>query len=400
MPGHSSPTVYPKTVYLDHNATTPVAAEVIEAMLDCLSEGYGNPSSAYPLGRQAAARVASARRSVATLIGADENEIVFTGCATEANNLALLGMAAACLAERRHLIVSSIEHPAVAEPARHLQAQGWDVTVVPVDGHGRVAPAAVAAALRSDTALVSIMLANNEVGTVQAISEIAAEITSFGRSRDILLHSDAAQAVGKIPVDVEALGVDLLTIAGHKFQASKGIGALYVRQGTPLQPILFGAGHEHGLRPGTENVPAIAGLGAAAELALRRLAEGDGPLRERRDQLHECLRAAIPGLRLNGHPDARLPNTLNVSFPDASGQAVLTAAGDAVAASVGAACHAGDQAPSGVLGAMGLDPARAAGAVRLSTGWATTAVDIETAAKALIRAWQDVTAARLPADRA
>lgn len=392
-------TVYRKTVYLDHNATTPVAAEVIEAMVDCLRNGYGNPSSAYSLGRQSAGRVAAARRSVALLIGAGEDEIVFTGCATEANNLALLGVAAACPAERRHLIVSAIEHPAVAEPARHLQAQGWDVTVLPVDGHGRVAPAAVAAALRPDTALVSVMLANNEVGTIQPIAEIAAEIAALGRARDILLHSDAAQAAGKMPIDAEALGVDLLTLAGHKFQASKGIGALYVRRGTPLRPILFGAGHEQGLRPGTENVPAIAGLGAAAELALRRLADGDGPLRERRDQLHELLVAAIPGLRLNGHPDARLPNTLNVSFPDASGQAVLTAAGDAVAASVGAACHAGDQAPSGVLGAMGLDPARAAGAVRLSTGWETSAAEIETAAEALIRAWNDVTAAPRAANR-
>jgi cysteine desulfurase len=273
------------------------------------------------------------------------------------------------------------------------------VTAVPVDGHGMVAPAAVVAALRPDTALVSVMLANNEVGTIQPIAEIAAEIAASGPGRNILLHSDAAQAVGKLPVDVEALGVDLLTIAGHKFQASKGIGALYVRRGTPLRPILFGAGHEHGLRPGTENVPAIAGLGAAADLALRRLAGGDGPLRERRDQLHGLLRAAISGLRLNGHPDARLPNTLNVSFPGASGRAVLAAAGDAVAASVGAACHADEETPSGVLGAMGLDPARAAGAVRLSTGWDTSAAEIETAAEALIRAWREVTGAASPANR-
>lgn len=393
-------TFCPKTVYLDHNATTPVAAEVIDAMLDCLRNGYGNPSSAYSLGRQAADRVAVARRSVAKLIGADADEIVFTGCATEANNLALLGVAAACPADRRHLVVSAIEHPAVAEPARQLQAQGWDVTVVPVDGHGRVEPAAVAAALRPDTALVSIMLANNEVGSLQPIAEIAAAIASLGRSRNILLHSDAAQAVGKIPVDVEALGVDLLTLAGHKFQASKGIGALYVRRGTPLRPILFGAGHEHGLRPGTENVPAIAGLGAAADLARRRLAGGDGPLRERRDLLHQLLRAAIPGLRLNGHPGARLPNTLNISFPAASGRAVLAAAGDAVAASVGAACHADEETPSGVLGAMGIDPARAAGAVRLSTGWDTGAAEIETAAQALIRAWREVTSAATPANHA
>lgn len=380
----------PAPVYLDHNATTPVAPEVAEAMADALRGCHGNPSSAYPLGRDAAARVGAARASVASLIGAEAANLVFTGCATEANNLALLGVAAAAGSDRRHLVISAVEHPAVMEPARHLEALGWNLTLVPVDATGRVDPGAVADAVRPDTALVSIMLANNEVGTIQPIDEIAARL----RGRGVLLHTDAAQAVGKIPVDVEALGVDLLTIAGHKFGAAKGIGALHVRPGTPIRRILFGAGHEGGLRPGTENVPAIIGLGVAADLAAARLANGDRGLRECRDRLHERLAAAIPDLQLNGHPEFRLPNTLNLSFPRVGGQQLLEAAGDALMASVGSACHAGDSAPSGVLGAMGIDTDRALGAVRLSTGRETTTADVDRAAQALVDAWRRLAGVR------
>lgn len=377
-------------VYLDHNATTPVASEVADAMADTLRQCFGNPSSAYASGKEAAERVAVARQSVASLIGARAEDLVFTGCATEANNMALLGAARACDPARRHLIISAVEHPAVTEPARHLEARGWELTVVPVDETGRVSAEKVADALRPDTALVSVMLANNEVGTLQPIAEIAGRIRGSGA----LLHTDAAQAVGKMDVNVESLGVDLLTLAGHKFQASKGIGALYVRRGTPIRPIVFGGGQERGLRPGTENVPAIVGLGVAAELAAKRLREGDRRLRDRRDRLHDLLQAAIPGLLLNGHPEARLPNTLNVSLPGVSGQALLDAADGAVAASVGSACHAGQPAPSGVLAAMGLDPARAAGAVRLSTGWETSPDEVSRAARALIDAWQSLAAPR------
>jgi len=370
-------------VYLDHNATTPVAAPVVEAMLDCLRHVSGNPSSAHQPGRRAAALVAESRDSVAALIGAQAAEIIFTGCATEANNLALLGVAAA-RPGRRHLIISAVEHPAVLEPARQLERQGWALTVVPVDSSGRVAPAEVAAALRPDTALVSIMHANNEVGTLQPIAAIAAVTRAHG----VLLHTDAAQSAGKIPVDVAALGVDLLTIAGHKFCAPKGIGALYVRTGTPLAAILHGAGQERGLRPGTENVPAIAGLGAAARLARERLPEAGRSLREPRDRLHRLLAAEIPGLALNGHPGERLPNTLHVSFPGVTGRELLEAVSADVAAAVGSACHSGQDTVSGVLAAMGCDAARARGAVRLSTGWDTTGPDIERAAQALIAAWQ------------
>jgi cysteine desulfurase len=372
-------------VYLDYNATTPVAPEVVEAAMRSMVAAYGNPSSSYSLGREAHATVEGARAAVAELIGAaGADEVCFTGCATEANNLALLGVARKLQAAKRHLVVSAIEHPAVMEPALQLKREGWALTVVPVDGFGRVSATDVQAAMRPDTALVSIMHANNEIGTIQPIREIA-DIT---RRNGILLHTDAAQSVGKIPVDVETLGVDLLTLAGHKFHATKGIGALYVRRGTPIVNILFGAGQEHGLRPGTENVPAIAGLGAASRLARRRLPSVDARLRATRDVLHERLQAAVPGLVLNGHPTERLPNTLHVSFPGVSGRTLLQAASEHVAASVGSACHSAGDAVSGVLAAIGCDAVRAAGAVRLSTGWPTSMDDIERAASALVLAWR------------
>lgn len=373
-------------VYLDYNATTPVAPEVAQAIAPFLHAAFGNPSSSHAYGRLASAAVAQARAQVADLIGAQSSEIVFTGCATEANNLALLGVARALGGGKRHLVISAVEHPAVMAPARHLAQDGWDLTVLPVDEYGRVAPQQVAAALRADTALVSVMLANNEVGTVQPIQEIAA----LTGARDILLHTDAAQAAGKIPVGVDALGVDLLTLAGHKFYATKGVGALYVRAGTPIRPVLFGAEQERELRPGTENVPAIVGLGMAAQLARERLPAAGPHLREMRDLLHQRLREGVPALMLNGHPEHRLPNTLHVSFPGVSGRDLLRNSEAWVAASVGSACHSADDAVSGVLAAMGLDSARAAGAVRLSVGWMTTRDQIEEAARALVQAWRQL----------
>ena len=373
-----------KPVYLDYNATTPVAAEVAQVVRICLEEAFGNPSSSHERGRQAALQVAAARESVAALIGARPVEIVFTGCATEANNLAVLGVARALRATRRHLVISAIEHPAVTEPARHLQREGWDLTILPVDGEGRVGPEAVASVLRPDTALVSIMHANNEIGTLQSIEDIA----TLTRARGVLLHTDAAQSAGKVALDVDALGVDLLTLAGHKFYAPKGVGALYVRSGTPIGSILFGGGQEHGMRPGTENVPAIAGLGAAARLARQRAPDAGARLRRTRDSLHARLQDAVPGLALNGHAGERLPNTLHVSFPGVSGRDLLQLARDEVEASVGSACHSEGDAVSGVLAALGLDAARAMGAVRLSTGWMTTLAEVERAAEALIAAWR------------
>jgi len=375
-----------RPVYLDHNATTPVAPEVAAAIRPFLHENFGNPSSSHPIGQQARAAVRQSRQEVAILINAMPDEIVFTGCATEANNLALLGVAAKVPEGRRHLVVSAVEHPAVMQPALELQRQGWQLSIVPVDVRGRVAPSAVAAVLRPDTALVSIMHANNEVGTIQPVGEIAA----LTRPRGILLHTDAAQSAGKIGVDVEALGVDLLTLAGHKFYATKGVGALYVRSGTPIGGIMFGADQEHGLRPGTENVPAIVGFGVAARLARERLPEATAHLRRLRDGLHTLLAGAIPGLVLNGDPDARLPNTLHISFPGVTGRMLLQDASAVVAASVGSACHSEHDAVSGVLAAMGVDPARAAGAVRLSVGWTTTDDDIARAAAGLIAGWRQL----------
>jgi cysteine desulfurase len=352
-------------------------------MLPFLREHFGNPSSSHAFGQRAAQAVADARNQVATLIGASGHEIVFTGCATEANNLALLGVARALGGTKRHLVVSAVEHPAVTAPAHRLQEQGWSLTVVPVDGFGRVSPDEIARALRPDTVLVSVIHANNEVGTIQPIREIA-RLTC---ERGVILHTDAAQSIGKIPVNVDDLGVDLLTLAGHKFYASKGIGALYVRKGTPICSVLFGADQEHALRPGTENVPAIVGLGVAARLARERLPKATNHLRTLRDRLHKRLADAIPGLMLNGHPEERLPNTLHVSFPGVAGRALLEAARSVVAASVGSACHSEHDAVSGVLAAMSVSAARASGAVRLSVGMMTSEDDIGQAAAGLIAAW-------------
>lgn len=374
-------------IYLDYNATTPVAPEVLDAMLPWLRAQFGNPASTHALGRRAAQAVATARRQVADLIGAQPQEIVFTSCATEANNLALLGTARAWAesgSSRRHLVVSAVEHPAVMAPALYLRSQGWDVTVLPVDAYGRVSTGQVWDALRDDTALVSIMHANNEVGTLQPIAEIG----QLTRQRGIPLHTDAAQSAGKVALHVDDLGVNLLTLAGHKLYAPKGIGALYVRGSTQIRSVLYGADQEHGLRPGTENVAAIVALGAAAALAHDSLAATSEHLRALRDHLHHSLATAVAGLQLNGHPEHRLPNTLHVSFAGVSGRALLAEAADAVAASVGSACHSDQDAVSGVLAAMGVDATRAAGAVRLSVGRMTTLQEVDHAARVLIAAWR------------
>lgn len=369
-------------IYLDYNATTPISPEVAAAMRPWIEQQFGNPSSSHVYGQQARQAMADARHEVATLINANEGEVVFTGSATEANNLALLGVARA-LPHKRHMIISAIEHPSVMQPALHLRELGWELTIIGVDITGRVASADVAAALRPDTALVSIMHANNEIGSLQPVAEIAA----LARANGSLMHTDAAQSAGKLVLDVMALGVDLLTLAGHKFYAPKGIGALYVRQSAPLMPILFGAGQEHGLRPGTESIPHIVALGAAARLARITLPQANQTLTALRDALHEQLAAAVPGLLLNGHPEQRLPNTLHVSFPAISGKQLLSAVADHVAASVGSACHADTDTVSGVLAAMGMDAARARGAVRLSVGKTTTLTQLKQAAELLSTAW-------------
>ncbi len=373
------------SIYLDYNATTPVAPEVAAAIRHWLEADFGNPSSSHAYGQRAHAAVEKARSEVAALIGASADEIVFTGNATEANNLALFGVAHA-LPEKQHMIVSAVEHPAVMQPALHLRELGWDVTVADVDATGRVDPAVVAAALRPHTALVSMMLANNEVGTLQPITEIAA----LARANGSLMHTDAAQAAGKLPVSVDDLGIDLLTLAFHKFYGPKGIGALYVRQGTPLKPVLFGAGQEQGLRPGTENVALIVGAGETARLARERLPQIGPHLQAMRERLWQRLADGVPGLLLNGHLEQRLPNTLHVSFPGVSGRDLLAAAEATVAASVGSACHSHGDAVSGVLAAMDCDSGRARGAVRLSVGRETTGEEVDRAAAALIGAWRQL----------
>lgn len=373
-------------IYLDYNATTPVAPKVAAAIRPWLEQHFGNPSSSHVYGQQARQAVAQARSHVAALIGASEEEIVFTGGATESNNLALLGVARAYHArgdKKRHLVIGAIEHPAVMQPALHLRELGWEVTILPVDSAGRIAAKDLAAVLRPDTALVSVMHSNNEVGTLQPLAEIAA----LARANGTLVHTDAAQSVGKVSVNVDALGVDLLTLAFHKFYGPKGIGALYVRRGTPLKPILFGADQEHGQRPGTENVALIVGAGETARLAHERLPAATQHLASIRDELHRRLAGAVPGLMLNGHPEHRLPNTLHVSFPGVSGRELLAAVANEIAASVGSACHSEADAVSGVLAAMACDAARARGAVRLSVGLATSEQDVVNASAALADAW-------------
>jgi cysteine desulfurase len=374
-------------IYLDHNATTPVHPEVVEAMLPWLRKHFGNPSSTHVYGRRAHEAVEAARAQVAGLLGCQADEVFFTSGGTEANNLAILGAAEAVAGKRKHLLSSSVEHPATARPCERLERGGWEVTRLPVDAQGMVRLDEARAQVRGDTALVSIMLANNETGTLMPIAGIA----DIARARGALLHTDAAQAVGKIPVRVGQLGVDLLSVAGHKLYAPKGVGALYVRRGTPLRPVLLGAGHERGLRPGTENVPYIVGLGRACQIAARDLEKEGARLRLLRDELWELLRAEVPGLRLNGHPTERLPNTLNVLFPGASGSAILEAAPQ-VAASTGSACHEGAENPSAVLLAMGLEAGVALGAVRLSLGRGTSRKLVVGAARALGRAWKEVSA--------
>jgi cysteine desulfurase len=369
-------------IYLDHNATTPILPEVVDAMLPYLREHFGNPSSDHVYGRTAQAAVTRARAQVARLLGCDPDEIVFTSGGTEANNLAIRGVCEA-RADRPHVVTTVIEHPATARPCAWLEQHGWRVTRIGVDSDGRARVDEARTSIDAGTALVTVMHSNNETGVLQPIVELANTAHEFGA----VLHTDAAQSVGKIPVNVCELGVDLLSVAGHKLYAPKGIGGLYVRRGTPLEPFVLGAGHENGLRPGTENVAFIVGLGLACELAARDMERAASRIRQLRDELWRRLVAAIPGIQLNGHPTLRLPNTLSVRFPRVSGNVVLTHATE-VAASTGSACHAGEEQASAVILAMGVNAEGALGTIRLTLGRATTDTDIELASNALTTAWR------------
>lgn len=368
-------------IYLDFNASTPVAREVAAAMSPFLEEAYGNPSSLHWAGLPARDAVEKARSQVAALLCCDATEVVFTSGGTEANNHAIKGLYFARRATRSpfHIITSRIEHPAVFEPCRFLEALGAEVTRLPVDRYGLVAPDDVRRAIRPHTALVSIMHANNEVGTIQPLSEIA-KIT---REHSILCHTDAAQTVGKIAVDVESLGVDLLTVAGHKLYGPKGVGALFVREGIELEPLLHGAGHEAGRRAGTENILEIVGLGAACEIAHSWL--HDTSISKLRDHFWRALRSRFGDrVILNGHPEQRLPNTLNVSFRGMRGNEILARIPN-VAASTGSACHAGETHISPVLEAMGVSNDVGLSAVRFSLGRSTTRTEIDAAVEALMK---------------
>jgi cysteine desulfurase len=371
-----------RPIYLDYNATTPILPEVLDAMLPYLREHFGNPSSGHAFGRRAREALDSARAEVASLLGCGAAEIVFTSGATEANNLAIRG-AAEGRPDRSHVITSIIEHPATEEACASLEAHGYRVTRVAVDSAGSVSMNEVRTALSDETVLTTIMHANGETGVVQPIAEIADAAHAFGS----LVHCDASQSSGKIPVRVNDLGVDLLSLVGHKLYAPKGVGALFVRRGTALRPFTRGAGHEGGLRPGTENVASIVGFGVACRLASRELDAEAVRVQQLRDRLWEKLVSTVPGLQLNGHPSRRLPNTLNVRFPNAGGPAVLAAAPD-IAASTGSACHAGQERASAVILAMGVPMSEALGSVRLTLGRLTTGDDVDNAAESLARAWR------------
>jgi cysteine desulfurase len=368
-------------VYLDCNATTPVLPEVVEAMLPYLREHFGNPSSGHVFGQRARRAVKVAREQVAALLDCEPGEVVFTSGGTEANNLAIRGIARETAPS--HVVTTVIEHPATFEAIRALEQSGCVVSTIEVDREGRVPVEELSARLRRGTALVSVMHSNNETGVLQPVAEIAAAARRVGA----IVHTDAAQSVGKVPVSVRTLGVDLLSVAGHKLYAPKGVGALYVRHGVRLTPLLRGAGHEGGLRPGTENVASIVGLGAACALAQRDLASTAARLLALRDELWTLLRAGVPALALNGHATLRLPNTLNIRFPGVSGSALLAATPE-IAASTGAACHEGGERASRVILAMGVPEKEALGSVRLSVGRTTTREAIQRAAEALLHSWR------------
>jgi cysteine desulfurase len=361
-----------KTVYFDHAATTPVDPRVLEAMLPFFSERYGNPSELHRLGREARAAVDAARAQVAAVLGAGEKEIVFTSGGTEADNLALFGSVARF--QPGHLIVSAIEHPAVMEAARALNRQGWDVDFVPVDGHGVVDLDAYERAFRDDTRLVSIMFANNVVGTMQPVAALA----RIAHEKGALFHTDAVQAVGAVPVDVDELGVDLLTVSGHKLYGPKGVGALYVRRGTRLQPLLHGGGHERRLRSGTENVPGIVGLGTAIALAAEQLAEVRPRMEALRDRLASGVAERIPDVSPLGHPTERLPGNVAFSVRYVEGESMLLqldARGFIV--SSGSACASGSLEPSHVVLALGMRAEDAHGSMRVSLGRENTKEEVD-----------------------
>ncbi len=369
-------------IYLDYNATTPIDPAVVEAMLPYLSLHFGNPSSSHTYGHMAHKALDTARVQVARLLGCSPGEITFTGGGSESDNLAIRGIALASRNRGNHIITQITEHPAVLNTCRALERlHGFRVTYLPVDESGRVSPEAVEAAIDKETVLITIMYANNETGTLLPVAEIAEVAHRHG----VPVHTDAAQSVGKIPTRVDESGVDLLTVAGHKLYAPKGIGALYTRRGLQLEPLIYGGGQESGRRAGTENVAYIAALGVACMLAQEQLAESQARLQLLRDRLQELLEEYLPAqVNLNGHMSERLPNTLNVSVKGVVGEDVLALTPE-IACSTGSACHEGSTDPSTVLMAMGLSRERALGALRLTLGRWSTEEEVERAARLLAK---------------
>ncbi len=363
-----------KRIYLDYAATTPVRPEVLEAMLPYFSESFGNPSSVHSCGQSSRQAVEHAREQIAALIGGAPDEIVFTSGGSEADNHALKGVAGANSGRGKHIISTAVEHHAVLETCRFLAENGFEVTCLPVDENGLVDPQAVRESLTPSTILISIMLANNEVGTIQPIEQIAA----ISKQAGVYLHTDAVQAAGHIPVDVNRLGVDLLSISGHKLYGPKGIGALYVRQGTRIAPFMHGGGQEKGRRAGTENVPSIVGLGKAAEMAREELSGEMARLTTLRDRLISGLLNGMEHVHLNGHPLLRLPNNVNVSIDGAAGEALLLNLDlEGICVSTGSACSTTTHEPSHVLTALGIPAERAHSSLRMTLGHWTTPAEID-----------------------
>ena len=366
-------------IYLDHNATTPLDPAVVKAMMSVMEGEFGNPSSPYALGARAKASLEKAREEVARLIGCAGQEVTFTSGGSESNNAVLKGIIDFTKPEKFHIITSQVEHPAILNPARYLMGLGVRVSILPVDALGRVDPDDVERAIEPDTALISIMLANNETGTLQPVGEIS----KIAREHDIPIHTDAAQAVGKIPVDVNALRVDFLSIAGHKLYAPKGVGALYIREGRTLAPLIHGAGQESGKRAGTENVILSVGLGAASRVARKGLKDHIQAMETLRDRLQALLLVGLDKPVLNGHPEERLPNTLNISIPGIAGSSILEGLPN-LCASTGAACHDRSVELSPVLSAMGVSKEVGMGALRLSVGRGNSKDEIDAAARMII----------------
>ena len=374
-----------RQIYLDYNATTPIAPSVLEAMQPFLTGHYGNPSSAHALGRGAKEAIEDSRSKIGNMIGCDTGEIVFTSGGSESNNLAIKGVMFSHAPEDAHIIISAIEHPAVTEPANFLRRLGYEVSVAPCDADGIVQASSVSDLMQPNTRLVSVMHANNETGVVQPIGKIA----KVCQQHDVLMHTDASQSVGKIPTFIQHLDVDLLTIAGHKFYGPKGVGALYVRRGLTLESLIHGAGHENGIRAGTENTPYIVGLGQAAHLAANALDDSAVGMARLRDRLEKQLSEAIPGLKINGGSVERLPNTLSISLPMVAGRDILARLPE-LCASTGSACHSTGQVESATLAAMGKGIDHIAGTIRLSCGWYTSQDEVDRVAGLLIDAWENL----------